>query len=68
MNLNNFNLFLKMIREEYKLSEAELETLAHRLLADEKEFERVWRLFINKSSRVRDGVDQFKFTLQELIA
>lgn len=64
MDMGKFNLFIKMIQEEYKLSESQLQTLTQRMLADDKEFERVWKSYKNKSSR--GGVDQFKFLLQEL--
>lgn len=63
--MGKFNLFIKMITEEYRLSDTQLETLTHRLLADDKEFEKVWKIFKNKASR--SGVDEFKFLLQELI-
>jgi hypothetical protein len=67
MDIGNFNLFIKMIREEYALSEDHIETLRHRLLADDKEFEKVWRLYKNKSAKFRGGVDQFKFVLHDLL-
>lgn len=67
MDIGKFNLFIKMITEEYKLSEMQLETLTHRLLADDKEFEKVWNSFKNKSTSFKGGVDDFKFLLQELI-
>lgn len=65
MDMGKFNLFIKMIEEEYKLTHNQIETLTHRLLADDKEFEKVWKTFKNKASR--SGVDEFKFLLQELI-
>lgn len=65
MDMGKFNLFIKMITEEYRLNDSQLETLTHRLLADDKEFEKVWRSFKSKASR--SGVDDFKFLLQELI-
>lgn len=65
MDMGKFNLFIKMIQEEYKLTEQQLQTLTQRMLADDKEFERVWKFYKSKSSR--EGVDQFKFLLQELI-
>jgi hypothetical protein len=67
MDLGHFNLFIKMICEEYKLTSSQIETLTQRLLADDKEFEKVWKLYKNKSSKVRGGVDEFKFLLQELL-
>lgn len=56
-----------MIREEYGLSEEELLILKHRLLADEKEFDRVWKAYKNKSSTFSKGVDSFRSLLQELL-
>lgn len=67
MDIGKLNLFLKMITEEYKLTEMQLETLTHRLLADDIEFEKVWNSFKNKHSSYRGGVDDFKFLLHELI-
>lgn len=55
-----------MVIDEYKLSKAEQETLLNRMLADDKEFERVWNTFKNK--RTRAGVDSFRSLLNELIS
>jgi hypothetical protein len=68
MDMGNFNLFIKMIREEYKLDESQLQTMTYRLLADDKEFEKVWKLYKGKSRRISGGVDEFKFLLQELVS
>ncbi len=62
-----FNLFIKMVRDEYKLDEADLRTLTDRLLADEQEFNAVWRTYKNKSSKFAGGVDHFKPILQDLL-
>lgn len=59
-------MFMKMVIDEYKLSKAEQETLLNRMLADDKEFERVWNTFKNK--RTRAGVDSFRSLLNELIS
>lgn len=67
MNIGNVNLFLKMIKEEYALTESELSTLTTRMLADDKEFEKVWRFYKNKNKSYAGGVDAFKQLLQELI-
>lgn len=67
MDIGNFNLFIKMIREEYALSDSELEILTQRLLADDKEFEKVWKIYKNKSAISSGGVDQFKSILQDLL-
>lgn len=68
MDSGELNLFLKMLREEYPLNESQIDILRHRLLADDKEFEKIWKLYKNKSGRVRGGVDPFKATLQDLIS
>lgn len=67
MDMGNFNLFIKMIKQEYALEDHELEILRHRLLADDKEFEKVWRVYKNKSSKFSGGVDHFKTMLQDLL-
>jgi hypothetical protein len=64
MNLNEFNLALKMIQADYKLSPEELERLTLRLLADDREFERIWALY----KRRRTGkTDVFIEGLRELL-
>lgn len=64
MNLGHLNLALKMIQEEYKLSEAQLQIISRRLMADDREFERVWTVFKNR----RTGkVDTFLEMLRELL-
>lgn len=67
MDLGHLNLFIKMLREEYKLENDQLETLKSRLLADDREFEKVWKQYKNKSLKVRGGVDTFRSTLNDLI-
>jgi hypothetical protein len=67
MDLGKFNLFLKMIEEEYKLSRSELRTISHRLLADDLEFENVWKQYRSKSARNKNGVDEFRPVLNELL-
>jgi hypothetical protein len=64
MNLGHLNLALKMIQEEYKLSNAQLQIISRRMMADDREFERVWTLFKNR----RTGKsDTFADTLRELL-
>ena len=65
MNFNQINLALKMIKEEYRLTEAQMETLQRRLMADEREFERMWAVF---KSRRPGKVDVFIETLRDLLA
>lgn len=56
-----------MIQEEYALDQSQLSTLTNRLLADDKEFEKVWRLYKNKNKTYAGGVDSFKQLLTELV-
>ena len=64
MNLGHLNLALKMIQEEYKLSNAQLQIISRRMMADDREFDRVWSLFKNR----RTGkIDTFADTLRELL-
>lgn len=67
MDMNSFNLFLKMLEEEYRLSTSELQVITRRMLADDIEFERVWKLYRNKSKSMKSG-DSFKATLRELLS
>jgi len=64
--MGNFNLFVKLIQDEYKLSSAQLEVVSNRLLADDKEFEKVWKVYKNKT-RFHGGIDDFKSVLQDLL-
>lgn len=67
MDMGNLQLFIKLIREDYKLSDDELEVLKNRMLADDKEFEKVWKLYKNKARKTNRGVDQFQSMLQDLL-
>lgn len=57
-----------MIAQEYPLSENEITVLTGRLLADDKEFEKVWASYKNKERSFSGGVDPFKQLLTELIS
>jgi tRNA G37 N-methylase Trm5 len=65
MDSGTVNLALKLIQEEYKLTSDQVTILYHRFLADDKEFEKVWKQFKNR--RQKSGVDKFKELLSELI-
>ena len=67
MDIGAYNLFMKMIEEEYKLTQRDLLRLGQRLLADDAEFEKVWKLYRNKAGRTRGGNDEFRPVLLELI-
>ncbi len=67
IDLGELNLFIKMISEEYKLTNEELFTLSSRMMADDEEFKKVWKSYKNKTSIGAGGVDQFKHILFELI-
>jgi hypothetical protein len=66
MDMGSFNLFIKMIVEEFKLDSSQVTIITERLLADDGEFERVWKFYKNRP-RKRGGVDRFKEILQELL-
>lgn len=68
MDMGSFNLFIKMIRDQYKLTEDEVQVLTTRMLADDREFEKVWKIYKNKAGRLSGGVDPFKTFLQELLS
>ena len=64
MNLGHLNLALKMIQEAYKLTDSQMLIISRRLMADDREFERVWTHFKNR----RTGkVDSFVELLSELL-
>lgn len=64
MNVGQLNLALKMIQEEYKLSDSQIQIISRRMMADDKEFERMWNLFKNR----RVGkVDTFIELLRDLV-
>ena len=67
MDIGAYNLFMKMIEDEYKLSQRELHKIGQRLLADDAEFDKVWKLYRNKAGRSRGGNDEFRPVLLELI-
>lgn len=64
MNLNQLNLALKMIQEDYKLTDEQIQTISRRLMADDKEFDRLWLQFKN---RRLGKVDTFRELLTELL-
>lgn len=65
MDMGTFNLFLKLVADEYKLTESQILKLSRRLLADEQEFSRTWTLF--KDRIVNNGVDSFRPFLSDLL-
>lgn len=66
MSLPRIELALTMIRHEYKLSDEQVIKIKRRLLADEREFEKVWKIYQDKVQR--KGVDKFKELLSELLS
>lgn len=66
MDSGTVNLALKLIQEDYKLTSEQVTVLYHRFLADDKEFEKVWKLYKNR--RLKSGVDKFKELLSELLS
>lgn len=67
MDMGNLHLFIKMIKQDYGLSEHDVETLRNRMLADDKEFEKVWKAYKNKARKTHKGVDQFQSMLNDLL-
>lgn len=65
--MGEFNLFMKLIEEEYRLNYRDLQKISRRLLADDTEFEKVWKLYRAKPPRTRTGNDDFRPVLFELI-
>lgn len=65
MSMPRLELALTMIQNEYKLSPDQMLKIKRRLLADDKEFERVWMIYQDKIQR--KGVDKFKDLLTELL-
>ena len=41
MDMGNLQLFIKMVREDYALTDEQLELLRHRMLSDVREFVKV---------------------------
>jgi hypothetical protein len=68
MDMGNLHLFLKLIKDDYKLTDSQLNTLTTRMLADDSEFERVWKLYKNKARKTHRGVDQFQSLLHDLLS
>jgi hypothetical protein len=67
MDSGHLNLFIKMIQEDYKLSNEELQIIISLLLADEREFDRVWKFYKAKGRSNPAGKDPFRPVLQELL-
>lgn len=67
MDMGQLQLFIKMIREDYALSDYQLEVLKNRMLSDDTEFEKVWRAYKNKARKTNKGVDQFQAMLNDLL-
>ena len=68
MDMGSFQLFLKLIKDDYRLSEAEVTKLKRRMLADDREFERVWEMYKAKARKTVGGVDGFQSVLQDLLS
>jgi hypothetical protein len=67
MDMGSLHLFIKMIKLDYNLSDADVETLRNRMLADDREFEKVWKTYKNKARKTHKGVDQFQSMLNDLL-
>jgi hypothetical protein len=68
MDVGQLNLFLKQLSADYALSQEQVSTLTRRFLADDSEFDRIWRTYKAHTGVSRTGVDKFRPILQELLA
>ncbi len=68
MDMQQLSLFIKLVREDYKLDEEQLERLTQRMMSDDKEFSRVWETYKAKARKTKKGVDQFQAILNELLS
>lgn len=68
MDMQDLSLFLKLVREDYKLSQDQIERLTQRMMSDEREFSRVWETYKSKARKTKKGVDQFQSILNELLS
>lgn len=68
MDMGQLALAIKLIADEYKLTDREIIVFRNRMLADDSEFDRVWALYKNRSKKTIKGVDQFKDLLKELLS
>lgn len=68
MDMGALTLFIKLIRDDYKLSEDQITRLTSRMLADQSEFERVWEIYKRKARKVTKGVDGFQSVLNDLLS
>lgn len=68
MDMQKYSLFMKLVKEDYKLDESEISRLGRRMMADEQEFSRVWESYQSKARRPKGGVDEFKPILSELLS
>lgn len=54
MDVGKLNFALKLIQDDFKLSEEQVLILQRRMLADDKEFEKVWSLYKNQKKKFRE--------------
>ncbi len=54
MDMGKLNFALKLIQEDFKLSEEQILILQRRMLADDKEFDKVWNLYKNHKKKFRE--------------
>lgn len=54
MDMGKLSFALKLIQDEFKLSDDQVQILQRRMLADDKEFEKVWNLYKNQKKKFRD--------------
>lgn len=54
MDVGKLNFALKLIQDDFKLSDEQVLILQRRMLADDKEFEKVWTLYKNQKKKFRE--------------
>lgn len=67
MDMGNLQLFIKMVKQDYALTEEQLDTLRNRMLSDDREFDKVWKAYKTKARKTNRGVDQFQAMLNDLL-
>lgn len=68
MDMGHLALAIKLIADEYRLSDREIAVFKNRMLGDSAEFERVWNTYKNRTKKTVKGVDSFKELLKDLLS
>ena len=68
MDMQSFALFIKLVKEDYRLNDEQITRLGRRMMSDEREFSRIWELYKATARKTKSGVDEFKSVLSELLS